>query len=104
MSINENSEVKLFGFRISRTGTIILFFISLTICFQFIPELYYFGALIFYNFINSTFPEILANIDVVIQMIFVFFILFTLISFLVAILIICVKTQKSLKSEDISVR
>ncbi len=104
MSIDKLPEVRLFGFRISKTATIILAFIALTLFIQHIPQVYYSGLFLVYNLIQNTIPEILANIGEYIQVIFNLLIQLTIVSFLLTIFILCAKIQNSFRHEDVYVR
>jgi len=104
MSKEENSELRLLGFQINKTGTIILAFISLTICIQFIPHVYYIGQSLLLTLIHSSISEILANIGYLIRTAVAFVIPLSVVSFVIIIFILCSKMQKSFRSEDIFVR
>lgn len=104
MSIDENPEVRMFGFRINKTGTIILSFISITFCIQHIPSLCMHSQWLFNLFIHYTIPELLAMLDVVVHYIIDFIITLIIVSLLITIFVICAKMQKSFRREDTTVR
>ncbi|MFX1241316.1 MAG: hypothetical protein ACFFA7_08725 [Promethearchaeota archaeon] len=104
MSIDKNAEVKFFGFRIGKTGTIILSFIALTLFIQYIPHVYYMGQMLLLYIFNTPITEILANIGSFIQGLISFIIPLTLLSFLLVLFILCATMQKSFRSEDIYVK
>jgi hypothetical protein len=101
MDLNNNHEVRLLGFRIQRTGTIILSYIALTLFIQFFSELYYQVQSLLYYIFNTPISEILANIGNFLQGMIGLLIPLTLESFLLAIFILCVIKQKSFRNEDI---
>ncbi|MFX1377680.1 MAG: hypothetical protein ACFFA4_01175 [Promethearchaeota archaeon] len=104
MTIKENSDIKLFGFRISKTGTIILAFISLTLFIQFIPQLYYFIQSFLYYLYTIPISELLTNIGNLIVSVIPFILMFILVNFLITIFILCATIQKHFRSEDIFAR
>ncbi|MFX0021859.1 MAG: hypothetical protein ACFE9S_06000 [Candidatus Hermodarchaeota archaeon] len=103
MSI-DNTEVRLFGFRINKTGTIIVAFISLTIIIQFIPHVYYIGQSLVLTIFQSLISELIANIGYLIRTTIALIFPLSIVSLALTIFILCVKLQNFFRSEDIFVK
>jgi hypothetical protein len=104
MSIDKNTEVKLFGFRIGKTGTIVLAYITLIFFIQYIPQIFYASQSLLDTITHNTIPAILANFGDFIQDVIHFVVPLTLAGFCITIFILSVKMQESFRGQDIYVK
>lgn len=104
MSKEEDFGTKLLGFRINKTGSIIIAYLCLIFFIQYIPTLFYSGQSLVLLFIFNTLPELLANIGNFIQTTVAFIIPVSIVGLIIAIFILCVKLQNSFRDDDIFVK
>ncbi|MFX0021860.1 MAG: hypothetical protein ACFE9S_06005 [Candidatus Hermodarchaeota archaeon] len=105
MNFNEDPEGTLFGFRINNTGTVILSFISLMFCLNYITTLYINIRTLLSLFIFYSIPDILAyHLDSLVRYMILTLIPLILTSFLITIIVLCARIQMSNRIESSIVR
>ena len=91
MNEEENTKIKLFGFRINNTVAVILFFLALSMTINYISQMYIYVEF-FIQLIGSSIPELMTY--PVIQSVITFFIGLALFIFYIYVLVVSSKSKK----------
>ena len=97
MNEDENTKVKLFGFRINNTVAVILFFLTFSLTVSFIFPIYFYVEF-FIQLIGSSISELMTY--PVIQSMISFFISLALLIFYIYVLVLSSKLKKSYRETE----